>query len=92
MTLFRLFGLFVALILLGVPAQAQDLSLPFLDGGSVSLRSIQLILLITVLSLAPAILIMVTCFPFLVTVLAILRQAIATNSVRKPKARSAPRA
>ena len=76
MTLFRLFGLVAALISLGVPAQAQDLSLPFLDGGSVSLRSIQLILLITVLSLAPAILIMVTCFPFLVTVLAILRQAI----------------
>ena len=37
---------------------------------------IQLILLITVLSLAPGLLIMVTCFPFLVTVLAILRQGI----------------
>ena len=44
--------------------------------GSVSARTIQLILLITVLSLAPGLAIMVTCFPFLVTVLAILRQAI----------------
>jgi len=33
-------------------------------------------LLITVLSLAPGLAIMVTCFPFLVTVLSILRQAI----------------
>ncbi len=46
------------------------------DGGSISARTIQLILLITVLSLAPGLAIMVTCFPFLVTVLAILRQGI----------------
>ncbi|MBA84235.1 MAG: flagellar biosynthetic protein FliP [Rhodobacteraceae bacterium] len=39
-------------------------------------RSIQLFLLISVLSLAPGIAIMLTCFPFLVTVLSILRQAI----------------
>jgi len=38
--------------------------------------SIQLLVLITVLSLVPGLAIMVTCFPFLVTVLAILRQAI----------------
>ena len=46
------------------------------DGGSISARAVQLIALITVLSLAPGIAIMVTCFPFIVTVLAILRQAI----------------
>jgi flagellar biosynthetic protein FliP len=44
--------------------------------GSLSGRTIQLILLITVLSLAPGLAIMVTCFPFIVTVLSILRQAI----------------
>lgn len=55
---------------------AQDIALSLGDGGSVSARSIQLILLITVLSLAPGLAIMITCFPFLVTVLAILRQAI----------------
>ncbi len=58
------------------PAMAQDLSISLGDGGSVSARSIQLILLLTVLSLAPGIAIMITCFPFLVTVLSILRQAI----------------
>ncbi|WP_171175455.1 flagellar type III secretion system pore protein FliP [Ruegeria sp. HKCCD8929] len=57
-------------------AVAQDLSLSLGDGGSISARSIQLILLITVLSLAPGLAIMITCFPFLVTVLAILRQGI----------------
>ncbi len=55
---------------------AQDITLSLGDGGSVSARSIQLILLLTVLSLAPGLAIMITCFPFLVTVLAILRQAI----------------
>lgn len=58
------------------PAVAQDISLSFGDGGSISAKTIQLILLITVLSLAPGLAIMVTCFPFLVTVLAILRQAL----------------
>ena len=58
------------------PALAQEVSLSLGDTGSLTARSIQLILLITVLSLAPGIVIMVTCFPFLVTVLSILRQAL----------------
>ncbi|MEX0279597.1 MAG: flagellar type III secretion system pore protein FliP [Arenibacterium sp.] len=58
------------------PAIAQEISLDLGQEGSLTARSVQLILLITVLSLAPGLLIMVTCFPFLVTVLAILRQAI----------------
>lgn len=57
-------------------ALAQDISISLGDGGSITARSIQLILLITVLGLAPGLIIMITCFPFLVTVLAILRQAI----------------
>lgn len=63
-------------LLLSGPAAAQDISLSLGEGGSVSARTIQLILLITVLSLAPGLAIMITCFPFLVTVLAILRQGI----------------
>ena len=55
---------------------AQELSLSLNGEGSISARSIQLIVLITVLSLAPGLAITVTCFPFIVTVLAILRQAI----------------
>lgn len=64
------------ILLLPTTAVAQEITLSLGEGGSISARSIQLILLITVLSLAPGLLIMITCFPFLVTVLAILRQAI----------------
>ncbi|MCA0962838.1 flagellar type III secretion system pore protein FliP [Salipiger bermudensis] len=57
-------------------ATAQELRLDLGEGGSLTATSLQLIALITLLSLAPGIAIMVTCFPFLVTVLAILRQAV----------------
>ena len=58
------------------PAGAQEISISLGDESSISARTIQLILLITVLSLAPGLAIMITCFPFIVTVLAILRQGI----------------
>lgn len=64
-----------ALIIAG-PAFAQEISFSLGDDGSLSARAIQLILLITVLSLAPGLAIMVTCFPFIVTVLAIVRQGL----------------
>lgn len=57
-------------------ALAQDIAVSLGDGGSLTNRSLQLFALITVLSIAPGIAIMVTCFPFIVTVLSILRQAI----------------
>ncbi len=57
-------------------ASAQELSLSLADGQSISARSVQLIIMITVLSLAPGILMMITSFPFMVTVLSILRQGI----------------
>jgi len=57
-------------------ALAQDISIDFGDDGSLTARSLQLIALITVLSLAPGLAVMITCFPFVVTVLSILRQAI----------------
>jgi flagellar biosynthesis protein FliP len=59
-----------------VPAHAQDISINFGDNGTLAGRSVQLLLLITVLSLVPGLAVMVTCFPFIVTVLSILRQAI----------------
>ncbi len=65
-----------AAILMPSLAIAQDVTLSLGEGGSISARTIQLILLITVLSLAPGLAIMITCFPFLITVLAILRQGI----------------
>ena len=71
-------GVMASLLLLGSasPLLAQDISISFGEGGSLSATGVQLFLLITVLSLAPGIAIMVTCFPFVVTVLSILRQAI----------------
>lgn len=66
----------LGLLLLPNTAIAQALSLDLGEGGSVTATSVQIIALVTVLSLAPGIVITVTCFPFIVTVLAILRQAI----------------
>lgn len=63
-------------VLLASPANAQDITLSLGEDGSLATRSIQLLVLITVLSLVPALAIMITCFPFIVTVLAILRQGI----------------
>lgn len=71
----KLIYLCVGLCLLPMAADAQSINIDFGE-GSMTGRSIQMFLLITILSLAPAIAIMVTCFPFLVTVLSILRQAI----------------
>lgn len=66
----------ITLLLLAGSSSAQDLSTIFTDDETLTSRSLQLIALVTVLSLAPGIAIMITCFPFLVTVLSILRQAI----------------
>lgn len=55
---------------------AQSVTLDLGEGASVTGRAVQLFLLITVLSLAPGIAMMVTCFPFMVTVLSLLRQGI----------------
>jgi flagellar biosynthetic protein FliP len=72
----RLALLVLAVLLIGGgPAAAQDFSFSF-DDASLAGRSVQLLLLITVLSIVPGLAIMVTCFPFIVTVLSILRQAI----------------
>jgi len=58
------------------PALAQEVTITLGEDGSLATRSIQLLVLITVLSLVPGLAIMITCFPFIVTVLSILRQAI----------------
>jgi flagellar biosynthetic protein FliP len=70
----------LALLALSLPAQAQDLTLSLGEGDSLAARSVQLLLLITVLSVVPGLAVMVTCFPFIVTVLSILRQGIGLQS------------
>lgn len=71
----------LALGLLGIclqagPVSAQDLSINLGDDAGLAGRSITLLALITLLSLVPGLAVMITCFPFIVTVLSILRQAI----------------
>lgn len=69
----------LALMLAAAPAAAQTLPLDMpvnLGEGSLAARAVQLFLLVTVLGLVPGLLLMVTCFPFIVTVLSILRQGI----------------
>jgi len=71
-------GLLVAgLLAIATPALAQDISINFGQGnGGVTERAIQLIALLTVLSVAPSILIMMTSFTRIVVVLSLLRSAI----------------
>lgn len=66
-----------ALALSAAPAAAQDVSINFGQGG-VTERAIQLIALLTVLSLAPSILVMMTSFTRIVVVLSLLRTALGT--------------
>lgn len=67
-----------ALLVLGGSAQAQDISINFGQGAGLTERVIQLIALLTVLSLAPSILVMMTSFTRIVVVLSLLRTALGT--------------
>jgi len=60
------------------PAAAQDISINFGQGAGLTERVLQLIALLTVLSVAPSILIMVTSFTRIVVVLSLLRTALGT--------------
>lgn len=62
--------------LIASPVNAQELSLNLGSEDTLTERSVQLLILLTVLSLVPGLAIMFTCFPFMVTVLGILRQGI----------------
>lgn len=68
------------------PAEAQPISIPSLtlevdsaDNPEELTQSLQILLLITLLSLAPALLIMVTCFTRIIVVFSFLRNALATQ-------------
>ncbi len=73
---------FVVAIALAVPglAAAQSVAIDLGDEAGLSGRVIQLMLIVTLLSLAPGIAMMITCFPFMVTVLSLLRQGIGLQS------------
>src|SRR5438067_9221595 len=59
-------------------AVAQDISINFGQGSGLTERVIQLIAFLTVLSLAPSILVMMTSFTRIVVVLSLLRTALGT--------------
>jgi flagellar biosynthetic protein FliP len=65
-------------LLTSAPAAAQDISINFGQGAGLTERVLQLIALLTVLSLAPSILVMVTSFTRIVVVLSLLRTALGT--------------
>jgi flagellar biosynthetic protein FliP len=85
-------GVLAALFLMGIPgtadAQAPSLTTPYFSLGMASgddatrgSAVLQIFLLMTVLSLAPAILTMVTSFTRIVIVLSLLRRALGTNQL-----------
>lgn len=76
----RIFSLVLAAAaVLPSAAVAQTLTLDLGEGGGISARIVQLVMLTTVLSLAPSILIMMTSFIRIVVVLSLLRTAIGVQ-------------
>jgi len=69
----------VGLALLAGPALAQSISVDLGSDGTLSGRVVQLLLLVTVLTLAPSILIVMTSFTRIIVVLSILRSALGTQ-------------
>ena len=69
---------FPVVTLFAASAEAQDISINFGQGSGLTERVIQLIALLTVLSLAPSILVMMTSFTRIVVVLSLLRTALGT--------------
>ncbi len=74
----RLLTVAAAILAVTEPAFAQDISINFGQGAGLTERVIQLIALLTVLTLAPSILIMMTSFTRIVVVLSLLRTALGT--------------
>ncbi|MEE8334123.1 MAG: flagellar biosynthetic protein FliP, partial [Alphaproteobacteria bacterium] len=67
------------LMAIATPTLAQSLSVDLGDGPSTTSRIVQIIALLTVLSLAPSILVMVTSFTRIIVVLSFLRNAMGVQ-------------
>ncbi len=72
----RILAAAFVLSVIASPMLGQAFSVDLGKDNALATRSIELLALITVLSIVPGLAVMVTCFPFIVTVLSILRQAI----------------
>ena len=79
----RLLGIGGATALLGLimvdSAAAQSLTIDLNEGTGITERALQLVALVTILSLAPSILVMVTSFTRIVVVLSLLRTAMGVQ-------------
>jgi flagellar biosynthesis protein FliP len=83
----RLFALLAFVAIVAMPAVAHaasassssGLSIDLSGGGLFTDKMMQIIALVTILSVAPSILIMMTCFVRIVVVLSLLRTALATQ-------------
>ena len=71
---------FLGAIILPTLAFGQDISINFGDDATITERAVQLVGLITLLSLAPSALVMVTSFTRIVVVLSLLRTAIGLQT------------
>ena len=78
----NIFKLLIVLGVFAVPTIAfgQDITIDFGDDATLTERSVQLIGLVSVLALAPSILVMVTSFARIVVVLSLLRTAIGLQT------------
>lgn len=78
--LFRIVIIACAFAAMAAPAAAQSLNLDFGDGGGSSTgRIVQIVVLMTVITLAPSLLVMVTSFVRIVIVLSLLRTAMGAQ-------------
>ncbi len=68
-------GVVTLIALAATPAAAQDVSINFAQGSGLAERVLQMVALLTVLSLATSILVMMTSFTRIVVVLSPLRTA-----------------
>jgi flagellar biosynthesis protein FliP len=75
---FTVLALFAIVLTAASPAAAQDISINFGQGSGLTERVIQLVALLTIVSLAPSILVMMTSFTRIVVVLSLLRTALGT--------------
>ena len=71
---------FLCAVFLAGHAFGQDISIDFGNDSTLTERAVQLVGLITVLALAPSILVMVTSFTRIVVVLSLLRTAIGLQT------------
>lgn len=78
-TLTLLAAVFLAGIAATAPAAAESITVDFSDNYGLTERVVQIVTLLTVLSLAPSILIMVTSFVRIVVVLSLLRTAMGVQ-------------